>query len=72
MGALSYAQTAGTVLTVAWALKSLIAYHTWSLEEVMDDVASSPLPLNEKVILHHCTSVVSIFDLRISNPLLHL
>jgi hypothetical protein len=40
-------QTVGTVLTVAWALKSLIAYHTWTLDEVMEDVASSPLPLNE-------------------------
>ena len=47
MTILANAQTVGTFLTVAWALKSLVAYHTWTLDEVMDDVASSPLPLNE-------------------------
>ena len=40
-------QTLGTILTVGWALKSLVAYHTWTIDEVMEDVASSPLPLNE-------------------------
>eukprot|EP00956_Cyclotella_meneghiniana_P032667 scaffold90658_cov116-Cyclotella_meneghiniana.AAC.4 len=33
-------QTLGTILNVGWALKNLI-------DEVMEDVASSPLPLNE-------------------------
>jgi hypothetical protein len=47
MGIAGNLQTVGTGLTVAWALKSLVAYHTWTLDEVMEDVASSPLPLNE-------------------------
>jgi hypothetical protein len=56
-------QTVGTILTVAWALKSLIAYHTWTLDEVMDDVASSPLPLNENGLEYWRNIVAPYYDL---------
>jgi hypothetical protein len=47
MGFWSYAASAGTGLTVLWALKSAVAYYTWTLEEMVEDVAASPLPLND-------------------------
>ena len=50
MGFWSYAASAGTFLTVLWAAKSAVAYYTWTLDDMMEDVASSPLPLNQNGI----------------------
>ena len=50
MGFWSYAASAGTFLTVLWAAKSAVAYYTWTLDDMVEDVASSPLPLNQNGI----------------------
>jgi|EP00970_Alexandrium_tamarense_P002731 hypothetical protein len=47
MGIWNILAKTGCVLTILWSIKSLIAYRFWSLDQVMDDVASSPLPLNK-------------------------
>ena len=44
---LSSIQSIGTGLTVLWALKSVSMYHSWTLDELVQDVASSPMLLNE-------------------------
>ena len=43
-------QSVGTGLTVLWALKSVSMYHSWTLDELVQDVASSPMLLNENGI----------------------
>ena len=47
MSMYEYASTAGKVLFIVWTLKSFIAYHTWSLDQMVADIRTAPLPLNE-------------------------
>ena len=37
----------GSVLFIGWTAKSFVGYHTFSLEEAMEDIKQAPLPLND-------------------------
>jgi len=37
---------------VVWAVKSLVAYHGWTLEDIMADFEGSPMPMNEAGLLY--------------------